>query len=238
MQIPFPTGASPYGFHIFQEQGVAYVADDSGANAGVNRFQFVNGAWTKVGIVYPTACRAITGAIDGDKFVLYVTTAANAVVAVTDPITYTSGAATVRTVISASTNTAFRGIAIAPSGGIVVPPSPTATTVVPPITSTATVIVPTSTDLATTTTTTGTTVSPLPTATVVPPPTGCATTVQQVQGDTWRSKYANACNIEGIITNIRRAKDGLFIQAPSDATLPLPTVSSSTLEPQPLLRLW
>jgi hypothetical protein len=104
-----------------------YLTEDAGS---IRKYSLVSGTWTANGTVAATNVRGITGSVSGTTVTLYATSAST-LWSVTDASGFNSTVtATAMTVASASTNTAFRGIAFAPEGGavIVVPTLATPTT--------------------------------------------------------------------------------------------------------------
>ncbi len=124
--IPATTG-SPYGYFAADIDGVPgidviYVADD-GANA-LRKYSLVAGTWTLNGTIGVDAddYRGITGTVNGTTVDLYCTikggsgaTGGGQIVKLTDASGYNGAFTGTPTVIlTASTNTAIRGIAFAP----------------------------------------------------------------------------------------------------------------------------
>jgi len=123
-----PTTGSPYSF-FFADLTTAvagvdtlYVADD-GANA-ILKYSLVGGTWTATGSITASAVRGLTGVVSGTSVTLYGTTGGGgstgggSIYAFTDATGYNATASGTATVIAtASTNTAFRGIALAPTSG-------------------------------------------------------------------------------------------------------------------------
>ncbi len=119
------TGTSPYGF-FFADLTAAvagvdtlYIADDS---LGLQKYSLVAGSWTLNGTVGANAddYRGLTAGVSGGTVTLYATRdnggGADTIVSIVDSSGYnanfSSTAAT--TVATAATNTAFRGIVLAP----------------------------------------------------------------------------------------------------------------------------
>jgi hypothetical protein len=135
--FPVATGgtpASPYQFFFADlNAGVAgvdtvYVADDStvASGGGIQKYSLVGGTWVANNIVSLANSRGLTGSVSGSSVTLYVTNGSTY-----QTLTDTSGynAANNGTLVSLATatmNTAFRGIAFAPSSGM----APTPTSVV------------------------------------------------------------------------------------------------------------
>ncbi len=122
-----PTTGSPYSFYFFDQSNtiagadVLYIADD-GATAGIQKYSLVNNTWTLNGTINAPGVRGLTGLIKKDTIMLFGTTGGSGA---------TGGGAIYRfkdfggynaavtgkadTLATAATNTAFRGIAFAPS---------------------------------------------------------------------------------------------------------------------------
>jgi len=137
-QLPgFPTGSpssSPYGFFFADlDAGVSgvdtlYVADNS-ANA-IQKYSLVSGSWTASGTATASGAQGLTGTVSGTTVTLYAT-AGGRLWSLTDASGYNAVvSSSVVQLATAATNTAFRGIALAPEGGavIVVPTLATPTT--------------------------------------------------------------------------------------------------------------
>jgi predicted extracellular nuclease len=128
----FPTTGSPYGFFFADlDSGVAgldtlYVADDT-ANV-IQKFSLVSGTWTANGTKALATVRGLTGVASGSSVTLYVTNGSTL-----QTLTDTSGynatiTGTLTSIATAGANTAFRGVAFAPSSGSPTPtPTPTGT---------------------------------------------------------------------------------------------------------------
>ena len=126
---------SPYGFVALDRDPTVpgtdtlYVADDSGSpGGGILKFSFDGTAWTARGSFRPagSGARGITGAVTASGVTLYATTSAGAsqLVKVSDSAAFDATiAATSTTLTTAAANTAFRGVAFAPSGGVVGAPT-------------------------------------------------------------------------------------------------------------------
>lgn len=116
--FPTATGPSPYDFW-FASATTVYVADDRlvASGGGIQRWDQTAGTWNltyTMNVSLPAGCRGLCGSIVGGNAVLYATTAqasANNVVTVTD----TGAASVFATLVSAPTNTAFRGIEFTPT---------------------------------------------------------------------------------------------------------------------------
>ncbi len=119
----FPTTGSPYAFY-FTKLGTGqtavdtvYVADDTANTGGIQKYSFDGASWTARGTVAAgggEAVRGLTGVTSSGTVTLFATTATR-LLSLTDAAGTTgtlSGAPTV--LATASVNTAFRGVALAP----------------------------------------------------------------------------------------------------------------------------
>ncbi|KAJ3278317.1 hypothetical protein HDU76_009943, partial [Blyttiomyces sp. JEL0837] len=116
--------SSPYDFIIFSTLNVAFVADDA-TGYGLTRYDLVGGVWTKTYIL-SDPCRGLTGYVSGNNFVLFVSTTVNTIVRVVEPVTAAVGVH-INTIVvnTAGTNTAFRGVALAPKNFLSAPTTTT-----------------------------------------------------------------------------------------------------------------
>lgn len=102
-----------------------YIADDNGTTGGIKKFSFVNGSWVANGIAgnAADAYRGLTARVSGSTVTLYATrnggstgTGGGELVSLVDDTGYnatiTTTAPTV--LVTALTNTAFRGVALSP----------------------------------------------------------------------------------------------------------------------------
>lgn len=119
---------SPYGFVAFDTDATAgidllYIADDrTNGSGGVQRWTLNNTTWTLAGTMSVGAssgCRGLTGFASGSNHVLIATTseagiAATRLVSLTDTGA-TPSSITATLLATAATNTAYRGVALAPS---------------------------------------------------------------------------------------------------------------------------
>lgn len=114
-------GASPYGFYLADLDAtvpgvdVAYVADDRAA-AGIQKWSLVGGSWVLNGTISGSGVRGLQGSTSGTSVSLVASTAAN-LYALTDNTGYNAAprlTALPAALATAGTNTAFRGIALAP----------------------------------------------------------------------------------------------------------------------------
>lgn len=127
--FPTATGPSPYQF-VFFNASTIYVCDDRSAasGGGIQKWTLSGGTWSLAGTLnngITTGCRGLTMTTNGSgQPVFYATTtetSANKIVSVTDDGTAFPGA-TFATIATAAANTAFRGIAFAPTAGAPVIP--------------------------------------------------------------------------------------------------------------------
>lgn len=121
------TAASPYGFFFADLSptvaglDVVYVADDGSATAtpgGIQKWSLVGGSWVLNGTIGTTAAavRGLTGSVSGTAVSL-VATSATSLYALADNAGYNVAPTTTTlpaAVATATTNTAFRGVAPAP----------------------------------------------------------------------------------------------------------------------------
>jgi predicted extracellular nuclease len=126
----FLTAGSPYAFFLADlDAGVAgvdtlYVADDTSATGGLQKFSLVSGAWASNGTVGAgsDAYRGLTGKVVGTTVTLYATrkggsgaTGGGELVSLVDNSGYNATFMGTPTLLaSAATNTAFRGVAFVP----------------------------------------------------------------------------------------------------------------------------
>ncbi len=119
----FPTTGSPYQFFFADlDAGVPgvdtlYVADDTGA-ANIQKYSLVAGNWTANGSVALSSSRGLTATVSGSTVTLYITQG-NSIKKHIDSSGYnaaiTAGTPVdLATAVTAGTNKAFRGIALAP----------------------------------------------------------------------------------------------------------------------------
>jgi hypothetical protein len=114
-------GASPYGFYLADLDAtvpgvdVAYVADDRAA-AGIQKWSLVNNTWVLNGTIAGGGVRGLQGSTSGTSVSL-VATSASSVYALADNTGYNAApglAILPAALATAGTNTAFRGVALAP----------------------------------------------------------------------------------------------------------------------------
>jgi predicted extracellular nuclease len=104
-----------------------YVADDSaGPGGGILKFSFDGTVWTGRGSVRPggSGVRGLAGSVTGGTATLFATTSATAaqLVRVEDSAAFDGAIAATSTVLAnAAANTAMRGVAFAPTVGVVAP---------------------------------------------------------------------------------------------------------------------
>ena len=116
----FPTtGTEPYEFTLFDlDASVAgpdtlYLADDGAVDA-IAKFSLVGGSWAPNGTIALTAPRGLTGFASGSTVSLFATNATG-LSALTDASGYNATiSGTLTPLATAPTNTAFRGLALAP----------------------------------------------------------------------------------------------------------------------------
>jgi hypothetical protein len=110
----FPTAAgsaSPYDF-FFADASTLYVADDTGASGGIQKWTQSGGTWTLQYTLRPsttTGCRGLSGEVNAGVWTLWATTtetSANKIVKVVD----TGASSSVVVLATAATNTVFRGL--------------------------------------------------------------------------------------------------------------------------------
>jgi hypothetical protein len=115
------TTGSAYNFYVCDlsateaGQDTLYIANDD-ANA-LQKWSKVSGVWTQNGTIGVTAdsYRGLTGKVSGSTVTLYASRAGNKITSVVDSSGYNTAPATVVTdLVTATTNTAFRGIAVTP----------------------------------------------------------------------------------------------------------------------------
>jgi len=114
----FPLTGSPYAYFFADLDGTVgvdtlYVADDA---AGIQKYVLIGGAWTARGTsgVAADGYRGLTGVVDGGTVNLYATTASK-LVGLSDASGFGGPlSAAPTTLVTAPTNTAFRGVAISP----------------------------------------------------------------------------------------------------------------------------
>jgi hypothetical protein len=125
---------SPYQFFFADlNAGVAgvdtvYVADDSTVanGGGIQKYSLVGGTWVANGVVSLATSRGLIGVVSGSSVTLYVTTGST-YQTLTDTSGYNAANnGTLASLVTATANTAFRGIAFAPAAGM----APTPTSVV------------------------------------------------------------------------------------------------------------
>lgn len=125
------TLTGPYAFFFADlDAGVAgndtlYVADE-GANL-IKKFALVAGTWTAKGTVASATVRGITGTVSGTTVTLFTENSGTTLSTLTDASGYNATiTGTLTSIATAGTNTAFRGIALAPAAAPA-SPSPTGT---------------------------------------------------------------------------------------------------------------
>jgi hypothetical protein len=122
----FPTsGGSPYGFFFADLDGMPgvdtlYVADDSAAlPGGLTKYSLVSGTWTSNGTVDNASAasyRGLAGTVSGTTVTLYTTRKGSELAVLVDSSGYNQPLSGTPTLLAtAPTNTAFRGVALAPT---------------------------------------------------------------------------------------------------------------------------
>ncbi|MFN9222255.1 MAG: beta strand repeat-containing protein [Planctomyces sp.] len=110
---------SPYAFYLADlSSAVAgpdtlYVADDTPGT--LQKYSLSGGSWVARGTVTLSGCRGVTGVVSGSTVTLYATSGTS-LVRVTDSTGYDGNlTATATTLVTASSNTVFRGVALVPT---------------------------------------------------------------------------------------------------------------------------
>ncbi len=127
----FPTAGSPYGFYFTDLDAtvpgldVLYVADDNSTSGGIQKYSLVGGTWVLNGVIGAGAdsYRGLVGSATGSTVVLFSTRKGGSAAAgggelvnVIDATGYNvAPAATPTLLATAAANTAFRGVAFAPT---------------------------------------------------------------------------------------------------------------------------
>ncbi|WNG36739.1 hypothetical protein F0U61_26005 [Archangium violaceum] len=108
---------SPYGFFFLDRDASSpgddtlYVADDASATGGVFKFvKDATGNWKQASLTNPGAARGVVAFLDGTTVRVVATTGTKLLTFVDDGTT----TATITTLATAATNTAYRGVALAP----------------------------------------------------------------------------------------------------------------------------
>jgi hypothetical protein len=133
----FPLTGSPYGFFFADLTSsvpgldTLYVADDNTTTGGLQKYSLVSGSWVSNGSVGTAAdaYRGLTGIVSGTTVTLYATrkggsgsTGGGELVSVVDATGYNATITAMPTLLAtAAINTAFRGVALTPVGGSIVP---------------------------------------------------------------------------------------------------------------------
>lgn len=126
----FPTSGAPNAFFLADlTPSVAgvdtlYIADETGSGGQIQKYSLVGGTWTANGTIAASGVRGLTGVVSGTSVALYGTTGGStptgggSIYALTDATGYNAAiSGSLATIATASTNTAFRGIALAPQAG-------------------------------------------------------------------------------------------------------------------------
>jgi Bacterial Ig-like domain (group 3)/Lamin Tail Domain/Divergent InlB B-repeat domain len=124
-QLPgVPTNlTSPYGFFFAHLNGAGtavdtlYITDDSTSSGGLLKYSLVGGTWVSNGSVGTSlGVHSVTGSVQGGTVTLYVVSSST-LYKLTDTSGYNAtNNGTLTNIAAASANTAFRGVAFAPSG--------------------------------------------------------------------------------------------------------------------------
>lgn len=130
----FPTAGSPNGYFFADlSPSVAgvdtlYVAEDTTGGGQIQKYSLVSGNWTANGTITASAVRGLTGIQNGGNVTLYGTTGGSgatgggSLYSFTDTTGYNATVSgTVSTIATAATNTAFRGVALAPVSVVSLP---------------------------------------------------------------------------------------------------------------------
>ena len=126
---------SPYGYFFADLSPTVpgvdtlYIADDNSTAGGIQKYSLVNGTWVANGVIGAPAdaYRGLTGSVSGSSVTLYSTRKGAELASVVDATGYNvAPTATPTLLATAPTNTAFRGVAFAPTGGTVQPTRRTA----------------------------------------------------------------------------------------------------------------
>ena len=119
------TSASPYAF-LFADlsSSVAgvdtlYVADDTATTGGIRKYsKSAAGAWSLNNTIVASGVRGLTGVVNGGQVQLFATSSTN-LYGLTDSTGYNANlTGAVTTLATAATNTAFRGLALAPTAAV------------------------------------------------------------------------------------------------------------------------
>ncbi|MDQ3457325.1 MAG: hypothetical protein M3513_18095 [Actinomycetota bacterium] len=153
--FPLLTGSptpSPYGFTFLDRNAAVpgndtlYLADDT--STGLRKYSFDGTTWTARG-TFALSTRGLTGTVTGSTATLYATTTtgAGSLVRIVDTAASDAAISATSTVVATGlANTAFRGVAFAPTGGSTTPTAPSitdqpdSTTINPGQTATLTVV--------------------------------------------------------------------------------------------------
>lgn len=115
--FPTTSGPSAYDF-FFADPATLYVADDrTNGSGGIQKWTLSAGTWTLAYTLAPSAtvgCRAVTATKSGSVVTLYAVATNNQVVSVTDA----GAGSTFASLVTAPTNTAFRGLRIIPTPNV------------------------------------------------------------------------------------------------------------------------
>jgi len=118
--FPTASGPSPYGFYM-PNASTVYVADDRAiaSGGGIQKWTLTAGTWSLAKTMNngSASVRSLTGYVIGSNVVLYATTtdSPNKLVTVTDVLSDITTLPAFTTLATAATNTAFRGVDLAPA---------------------------------------------------------------------------------------------------------------------------
>ena len=124
----FPTTGSPYGFFFADLSStipgvdVVYVADDGATTGGIMKYSFDGTNWVSNGVALPatTGTRGLAGVVTGTTVALVTTAGGSKLYSLVDASGYNQPiTATFNEMATAGTNMAFRGVALAPTAGII-----------------------------------------------------------------------------------------------------------------------
>ncbi len=124
----FPTTGSPYAFFFADLSStipgvdVVYVADDGATTGGIMKYSFDGTNWVSNGVALPatTGTRGLAGVVTGTTVALVTTSGGSKLYSLIDASGYNQPlVATFNEMATAGTNMAFRGVALAPTAGII-----------------------------------------------------------------------------------------------------------------------
>ncbi len=127
--LPAGGTGSPYGFYFADLSSavagvdVVYVVDDGATTGGIQKYSLVGGSWVSNGTIAGATLRGLTATVAAGAVTLYATGGAN-LYAVTDNAGYNAAPSTTTlptAIVTATTNTALRGLALAPVAAATTP---------------------------------------------------------------------------------------------------------------------